>query len=256
MRAVLRLVWVMLLAIVTPLCAMAAEPPVYAILSLVGNRLDIVVPQAAVGGKGDSKRIAPVPIADPLFDNAIVRAAGDTVQRNLPNAEVVELNTRSQSLFDTQQDLFQEKDAFMSLPDAISNVVRNQKASHLVLISKYRDAPTFTLTNFPDRGVTLEGLGFYLEGFRRAGDADGQTPPPIRASLYAYLTVYLIDASTFLVLKKQTISASATLTLPDTTLPAAKAWEAIPAQTKVRAMDQLIRSEIARVVGGWVKQEK
>ena len=166
------------------------------------------------------------------------------------------MNTRSQSLFDTQQDLFQEKDAFMSLPDAISNVVRNQKASHLVLVSKHRDAPTFTLTNFPDRGVTLEGLGFYLEGFRRAGDADGQTPPPIRASLYAYLTVYLIDASTFLVLKKQTISASATLTLPDTTLPAAKAWEAIPAQTKVRAMDQLVRSEIARVVGEWVTPGK
>ena len=127
-------------------------------LSLIGDKLDIVVAQYQAGSHMDQNRREPaVAIADPVFDNMAATAAGEAVRKIIPRAELAILNSRSPVLFAKQYELFEEKGGVIAIPDAIRTALQNEKATYLILITKHRDDAQFEFTNAIEGAGMLEG---------------------------------------------------------------------------------------------------
>ena len=226
-----------------------AVVPTYALLSLIGDKLDIVIAQLQTGSRIDkNRREPPLAIEDPVFDRAAAMAAGEAVRKIIPRAELAILNSRSPFLFEKQRELFDEKNGFMTIPEAIRTALENEKATHLILITKHRDEAQFQFANASDGTGMLEGLGFYLDGATdtyssATGDAGRGYIAP-----YVYAKVTLIDVQTSKVIKKQTIKASMAISSARAQENLASPWAALSSAEKVSAINRLIQREIARVV--------
>ncbi len=116
-----------------------ADTPVYALLSLIGDRLDIVIRQLQTGTRVDNNNHQPLAIAEPVFDDAAISAAESAIREAIPKVEIAALRTRSQVLFDKQATLFEINGDVMAIPNAIKDALRQQGATKLVLIGKRRD---------------------------------------------------------------------------------------------------------------------
>ena len=229
--------------------AATPETPTYALLSLIGDKLDIVVAQYQTGSHMDQNRREPaVAIADPVFDNMAATAAGEAVRKIIPRAELAILNSRSPVLFAKQYELFEEKDGVIAIPDAIRTALQNEKATDLILITKHRDDAQFEFTNAIEGAGMLEGLGFYLNGVTATRRADtGETGRGYIAP-FVYAKVTLVDVQTSKVIKKQMIKASMTISSARVQESLASPWSALSSAEKVSAINRLIQREMARVV--------
>lgn len=240
------------------LAAPAAMPdvPTYAFLSLIGDKLEIVIAQPQIGSRIDkNRREPPLIIQDPIFDNAAATAAGEAVRKVIPRAELAILNSRSPVLFEKQRDLFEEKNGVIAIPDAIRTALQNEKATYLILITKHRDEAQFQFTNTSEGTGTLEGLGFYLDG--ATGTRRGDTGESGRGYIapYVYAKVSLVDVQTSKVIKKQTIKASMAISSARARENLADPWAALTSAEKVSAINRLIQREIARVIPQLLKAD-
>ena len=236
--------------------AATPEIPTYALLSLIGDKLDIVIASQLTGSRTDqSRREAPLAIEDPVFDNIAATSAGEAVRKVIPRAELAILNSRSPVLFEKQRVLFEEKSGSIAIPEAIRTALQNEKATHLILISKHRDFAQVQFSNATDGAGMLEGLGFYLDGATDAysGDSGGAGRGYIAPFFYAKIT--LVDVQTSKVIKKQTITAWTTISSARALENLASPWAALSSAEKVSAINRLIQREIARVVPQLLKAD-
>jgi hypothetical protein len=239
--------------------AVAAAPgavPTYAFLSLIGDKLEIVIAQQQIGSLLDrNRREPPILIQDPVFDNTAAFSAGEAIRKIIPNAELAVLNSRSAVLFEKQRELFDIKDGVMAVPDAIRTALQNEKATHLILIAKHRDEAFFRFTNSNAGAGTLEGLGFYLDGAieTRSGDT-GETGRGYIAP-YAYAKVTLVDSRTLKVLKSQTIKATMPVSAARAGDNLGSPWAALTSAEKVGAINRLIQREMKRVIPLMIQAE-
>lgn len=236
--------------------AATPEDPTYAFLSLIGDKLDIVIAQPQTGSRIDqNRREPPLTILDPVFDNAAATAAGEAVRKIIPRAELAILNSRSPVLFEKQRDLFEEKDGVIAIPEAIRTALQNEKATHLILITKHRGDAQFQFSNLSDGTGMVEGLGFYLDG--NSGTRRGDTGEAGRGYIapFVYAKVTLVDVQTSKVIKKQTIKASMAISSARAQENIASPWAALSSAEKVSAINRLIQREIARVVPQLLKTD-
>jgi hypothetical protein len=228
----------------TPIPVNAA--PVYAILSLIGDRLDIVATQTQTGAKPDSNLRHSVAINEPVFDDTAVSAAGRAIVKHNSRAEVAALNTRSAVLFEKHRELFRLNEGVLSIPDAIKSAIAAQKATHFILITKYNDEAQLKYLNGTEGVGRLEGLGFYLDVFN-------QRPVIVP---YAYMKLVLVDMASRRVLNTRLIRASIAMrervpTADGTS--SVQAWETLTSAEKVQVIDQLIRDEITQVMPDFIQ---
>lgn len=146
--------------------AATPAPASISVLSLIGDRLDIVSRDLNTGTRISRNLRNPVALDTPVFDTSAVLAANKAIRKVLPAAEVTQLSTRSPILFEKQRTLFDIQSGSMSMPDAIRDAVRAQGATHFLLIAKHRADPDFKFVGgtVDGRDEELEGLGFYLDG--------------------------------------------------------------------------------------------
>jgi hypothetical protein len=219
--------------------AVANPAPVYAVLSLIGDRLEIVTAQIQSGIRVDHSRRETVPLSDPLFDNSAIAAAAREITKRNSRAEVAALNTRSAVLFEKHRELFAPNDGVLSIPEAIKNAIAAQKATHFILITRYNDEAVLKYKDGHDGADRLEGLGFYLDAI----NGRGVIVP------YAYLKLVLVDVATQRVLNTRLIRASIAMreraAMPNAGSPA---WTTLTSAEKVQVIDQLIRDEITQVI--------
>jgi hypothetical protein len=215
--------------------AVSNPAPVYAVLSLIGDRLDVVASQRQTGSKLDQNTRQSLPINDAVFDNIAINAVGRAIVKLNSRAEVAALNSRSPVLFAKHRELFTPTDGVLSIPDAIKNAITAQKATHFILITKYNDEAQLKYLNGYDGVGRLEGLGFYLDLFNQR---------PVIAP-YAYMKLVLVDMANQRVLNTRLIRASIALSERIPSSP--QAWDALTSAEKVQIMDQLIRDEITQV---------
>jgi len=222
---------------------------VYGVLSLIGDRLDIVVAAQPTATSMDPNRRESLPIAETIFDDTVLAAIVSTVRRVAPNAELASLNTRSPALFEKHRTLFAEAGNTITIPEAIRDVLKAQGATHLFLITKRRDEAS---TLFDDvisgsRGK-LEGLGFYLDGAVETRDAGSGRIGRGYLAPYAYLDIRLIDLASSTVVKRQKVVDSWPVSVGTSAAGAAGMWGVLSAGNKVRLVNELIKRELNRVV--------
>ncbi len=229
--------------------AESAPASVYAVLSLIGDKLDVVVAQAQTGTRVDANRRQSIAIADAVFDNAAVSAVADAVRKLKPNAELAAINTRSTALFEKQRELFEQRGDTIQIPDAIRAALKNQGATHLFLITKRRDdAQAQFLNGLSDGKGRLEGLGFYLDGSIETKVASTGEGGRGFIAPFAYLNVALIEVASSKVIKTEKITASSPISAGRAQKDIGNPWEALSSVEKVRLVNLLIERELGRVV--------
>jgi hypothetical protein len=233
-----------------PASASAPAPaPVYAVLSLIGDKLDVVIAQAQTGTRVDANRRQSIAIADAVFDNAAVSAVADAVRRIRPKAELAAINTRSTVLFEKQRELFEQTGDTIMIPDAIRAALKNQGATHLFLITKRRDDSQAQFVNgLSDGKGKLEGLGFYLDGSIDTKVASTGSGGRGFIAPFAYINVALIEVASSKVIKKEKITASSPVSAGRAEKDIGNPWEALSSVEKVRLVNSLLQRELDRVV--------
>lgn len=226
-----------------------ASQPVYGVLSIIGDRLDIVVAMPQVGTNLDPNRRDSIPIAESVFDDTAVSSIAGAVRKLKPNAELTALNTRSPVLFEKHRSLFADNGETIAIPDAIRAALKAQNATHLFLVTKHRDdvAALFSDGTIDGKGK-LEGLGFYLDG--SVNTTDGATGKSGRGYIapYAYFSIALVDLATSKLIKKQKIISSWPVSAGVAEKDIGSPWAALSSADKVRLVNKLIDREINRVV--------
>jgi hypothetical protein len=183
-----------------------------------------------------------------IFDNLVVEKTADGIKKLMPGVELAAINTRSAVLFDKQADLFVEADGKISVPGAILDVLKQQQATHLILITKHREESRIQFNNGVVTGdARLEGLGFFIDGAfaTRSTAAVGRGKGYIAP--YSYIKMRLISVTNLAVEGSQVVLASR----PFSSARAQESddpWEAMTAAEKVQCMVDLLGREISTAV--------
>lgn len=226
----------------------ASDSPIYAVLSLVGDKLEVIGAQAQTGSRLDSSKRNVMEVNDPGLDNAVVTAIAKAVKASQPKAELSQLNTRSKVLFEKHDTLFVVKDGMMSMPEAIKDALKAEKATHMILVTKFRRLPDPTLASLLDSDVQVEGLGFFVDA--RVNTQTGGTNLVNRGYLapYAYIKVTVAEVATGKLVGTNSVATSRAMVPAEVQRVQGMLWNAITDQEKLNALAGLIQSEMARVI--------
>lgn len=229
--------------------AKAADAPVYAVLSLVGDSLGIVVQQPSTGSHLDrNRRETPVPVTGDVFDGAVVLAIARAAAQRVPGAQFSALNTRSPSLFKDQHERFPINGNKLAWPSAIGDALSAQGATHLILVTRHRAATRIEFLDADTGSGSLEGLGFFVDGTLKVQDVDSQTEGTGFVAPYVYVRLALIEVASGQVLRTQTVTAASPVPATRRAAGIGNPWEALSPVEKVNAIRSLIAREMARAV--------
>lgn len=142
----------------------------YAVLSLIGDALNVVIYQLTTGSNNDTNRHESIPFPDAPFDKAALLAADAALRRSDAKASVVLLTPSSKALCQEQERLFSGSQAI--LPDDVAAALKAAGATHLVLLTKYRGDAHLAAERTNLGTGKLEGLGFYVDRVLRLKRAD------------------------------------------------------------------------------------
>jgi hypothetical protein len=230
-----------------PATAPAVSAPVYAVLSLIGDKLNIVIAQLQTGTRLDINQRDSIDIDNAVFDNAAVSAVAAAVRKIDPKAELAAINTRSAVLFEKQRTLFAQSGDTISMPGAIRDALKAQSATHLFLITKRRDDANAQFTDGSSDGKgRLEGLGFYLDGSMQTKVSQTGASGRGFVAPYVYIDVALIEVASSRVIKKEKITVSNPVSGGAAEKDIGNPWAALSSSEKVRLVDFLVRREIER----------
>lgn len=228
----------------------AAQPtPIYGVLSLIGDKLNVVVAQSQTGTRIDANMRDSIEMVNAVFDDSAVSAVAIAMRKIDPKAELAAINTRSTILFEKQRTLFEQSGDKILIPDAIRDALKAQNATHLFLITKRRDEARATFSSGRSDGKgRLEGLGFYLDGSMMTFVTETGAAGRGFIAPFAYFDIALVEVASSRVIKKEKVTASKPVSAGAAEKDIGNPWSALSSADKARLVDTLIRQEIARVV--------
>lgn len=256
MKKLLIVVSAFLAAMMCSLPLSAQEKRVYSVLSLIGDRLDIVIARQQTGTHIDPNRRESIAIDSATFDNTAARAIAAAVKKESVGSEVNMLNTRSPVLFNKHRELFAQSGDRIAMPEAIKDALKGQGATHLFLVTKLREDASISFAGgFGDGKGKLEGLGFYLDGSVITEDVASGARARGYIAPFAYFSIALIDLANARVLNKLKATASRAASSSATNADPGNPWAALSSAEKVSLVNHLIENEIARAVPELLKQQ-
>lgn len=219
-----------------------AVAPSYAIMPLIGDKITVVVHQISTGSHWDKNIQHILPMPDDSLDGTAAFASDDAVKRVQRGALTMLYTTRDAKLFALQDKLIDSPDAVADLAQSMKAFLSASKASHLILITKYRTDTRVRMSDGYIGSGQLSGIGFYVDPNLMIKEETGEVTQGYFTP-YAYFKLSLLDAATLQVLRQ----ATATTTQVHTAAKSQKAkvaWEALTPAEKVDALNQVIRGAI------------
>ena len=125
--------------------------------------------------------------------------------------------------------------------------VREADARYLLVIAKSRGETRLQFRNERIGAGKLFGIGFYFDRYTWVEQEDTGYEGKGFLAPYAYLSISLVDLQTGNVIRARTTSETASI---GTGASAAEThpWDAVPAETKVNALNDVIRKAIATTI--------
>ncbi|MEO5676868.1 MAG: hypothetical protein ABIQ84_04910 [Usitatibacter sp.] len=187
-----------------------------------------------------------------VIDNGTVLAVERAVKATQPGADVVLLGARDPALFALRRKSLEEGSGTQGMVARLSDVLGGTQATHLILITKLHHDAMLKLESSHVGSGKLEGVGFYIDHALRTTRSDTGARGQGFLAPFAYFTVSLIDLRSRTTLAEEDVVASTTHSAArsDTLHP----WDAMNADQKVRELQRLIRTEIARVTPELLKK--
>ncbi len=189
-----------------------SAPRTYAVISLIGDKINIVGHRATVGSTMDRNRQGAMAVQGRALDDTTVAAASDAIGRFDPRASIVMLASNDPTLYELQDELFEPQARSRALlTSAIRDPIQGQHATHLILIRKHRgDAAMRMQVQFVGSGK-IEGVGFYVDPILRTRNLETNEMGAGFLATFAYINVTLVDANTMAIIREQTVEESATM---------------------------------------------
>jgi len=227
--------------------ASESEPRTYAVLSLIGDRINIVGHQATTGSSMDRNRQGSLAVGNHALDTTAVAAAVNAIKRLDPRAATVGLTSDNAALYELQNELFEPQDRSVALLAGLRELIESQHGTHLVLITKHRGDALLRLQEYSTGSGKIEGVGFYMDADLRTKRSDTYATGQGFLAPYAYLKLTLIDARTMTVIREQTVEETTTLSTAHAEGSLNPADVLTPAQ-KAAALQTMIRRAVGRAM--------
>ena len=234
-------------AVVATAPCLAAEPSArtYAVLSLVGDRYMVA------GQNVDAVRPSPDAFAElpaGAVDTAATLAIEDALREAEPASKTVLLRARGADFFSLQSDVLDKGGAVQDLYRSLRSRLGELPATHLILLTKLRQEPSFRGTFTCDRGTPcvgrVEGVGVYAA--TRVELRAPETDEWVYAFLapFAYVRLSLFDLRTGdLVAQEIVTEARIFAAAPDK-----DPKDVLTAQEKVAAMQGVVVSGVRSAI--------
>lgn len=218
--------------------ARAQDARVYAVMSLVADYLTVTGFEATTGSMLRLNQTERIELQTDELERAVLRAAVRALTES-GDGRAVPMLSDDGRLY-SQQDKLVDGDT-ARLPTFLLDSLRAQKATHLMLVTKFNGEAKMRSADLDLGTGRVEGLGFYLDRvtpLRRVGRGDtavGYLAP------HAYLRLSLIDVAQGKVLRGKTLTASQVVTAAGTTA-GANPWDVMSSAEKMSALSELIAS--------------
>ena len=223
----------------------AHAAPSYAVLSLVGDKLDVVTYQLATGSKLDANSHDQLTMPQDEFDMAALRAISRTLKAKVPGAQVALLAASR------PEDFVDEEHAFsagrVTLPAEIDAAVHREGAASLLLVTKHRGDARMQVREGRIGSGRVEGLGFYLDGTTELENRDTRKRALGFIAPFVYVYVALIDVATGTVTRRETITAGRAVGVFHNAA-GVNAWDALSAAEKVSLLTEMLTKELEAAV--------
>jgi hypothetical protein len=223
-----------------PATAASPVPPSFALLSLVGDQFSVVIRREEIGSNIDPNTRRNYPVDAAVFDDIALDAAEQVLKKLRPVSPVVRFSIRDPRLFGLQDKLLEDSSG---LRDALAKLLREQQATRLVLVTKWRDNAQFRLIDGTTGTGKISGLGFYVDTTYVYRNRESGNQGQGFLGPFAYVSVTVVDAQTMKPIRA-TQSRESEMNLPTDTKGAIHAWDALTPQGKVDALERVLRRAV------------
>ena len=228
----------------------------YLVLSLIGDRVTLVIAENQFGKNLDRSRQDVIQLTSSALDDFAVRVADATIAKVRPSASMVTLQATDPGLY-TLRNAWIDTDIIevQALISLVAKLLPTPTDAHLLLIAPRRDELELkTERGYRGNGSKVAGLGFYLDNRTSMWRSDtGETAKGF-LGIFAHFQLVLID------LQSNAIEAQERAVV-GTTRSAARAadktpWNALSQEEKIKALESLIKGEIERLLPGMLGAPK
>jgi hypothetical protein len=221
--------------------ALAHAQQRYAVISLIGDRMEIAYAKGVEGQPVDRIERRYIPLDDSSIDRHTLLAANEVLKKLVPGTDPVLLQAFDRSYFDVTAGTGAVIEWMRQLAkDA------KPKVTHAILITKIQYEGVPAIQKAFVGGGTLEGVGFFVGREAPLKGMDPNSGGPGFLSPFAYFQVTLVDLATGKVVREEkgTASTSLSATGTDTGNP----WDTLSADRKVQAIIDLVKKELEIVL--------
>lgn len=249
-----RLLWTLLGSLFLASLAHAqADSHHYAVISLIGDELNVVTFQPSTGSWQDRNARKTYPIQGGVFDKAALLAADGGLKAADDKAKTSLLLLGAPSLFSEQERFFEA--GRLVLPEAVEAAVKGTGAGRLLLITKHRGEANLGVKRSNLGSGKVWGLGFYVDHNLALKQLDtGETGEGYVAP-YMYVLVSLVDVQTHAVLAQQAVTESHVASALRSK-SGMDAWDALTPAEKVGAINGMLSDRLAAVVAALASSGK
>ena len=229
-----------------PVTARAQGNRHYAVISLLGDEIEVVYGNPEVGSNLDRNVRKPMPDANAAFDKIALVEIEETIKRRQAGARVSLLGLPPSRLHREPELLFDARS--IALPGSLVDAVVQAQATHVLLLTKVRGKTKVPMVHGDIGYGTLWGLGYYVDNLTRVMVADGGQTARGMLAPFAYVRLTLAEARTGAIVGQRTVNTARPHPVAVSTTGSADPWEALGPQQKFDALQALLRTELRREV--------
>lgn len=228
-----------LLFIGAAFASIAAHAQKYAVISLIGDRMQIAYARGVEGQPVDRIERRYVQLEDSTIDRAALLAANEQIRKLKPGSEPVLLQAFERSYFDTSA-------GTSAIVEWIRQLVKDKKVTHAILVTK------LTYGGIPDLQKPyvgtgdLEGVGFFVGRTAPPPGLDPNSAGPGFLAPFAYFELNLVDLQSGQTIRREKGLASDLISAAGT--DTGNPWDTLSGQQKVNKITDMVRREIAALM--------
>lgn len=221
--------------------AQANPDRVIGIVSLVADQLTVTGFESTTGSNLNVNPFENIELRDDGLERSVLRTAMRAVNEHKAG-RAVPLLINDGRIYNAQDRIVSGDTA--KVPDSLMQTLRAQKATHLLLVTKYR-AEARMKTGVQQVGSgRVEGLGFYVDRVTELRLLSTGLVSVGYIAPHVFVRVSLIDLTDNKVLGSRTVTASEVITAGEKDR-GGDPWELLDSAGKVKAIDAMIARECA-----------
>lgn len=222
-----------------------------AIISMIGQDVDVVVSEAQIGSRLPPQRER-MPIPPGFLDQRATLSMDKLARRFVPADQIVLLSGQGKMWSELQQDAVATAAGMNDMVATLADAARQVGCTQVLALMKWRAVAKLRLARSSIGNGMLEGLGFYIDPkLPTVIEGTQQSSIGVLAP-YAYMRLLHVDAGQAKALGSETAQASTSVAPPTGSLE--HPWDALSAEQKVQTLLNLMDEEldlmVPRLLGG------